>query len=95
MDEGGKLMLLKECARCELYLEVTKNFYVDKSKADGFQSYCKDCKRELNGLWIAEWREKNPVEAKERHRADYRRVRQRRGAKREAAESGVLRKEAF
>jgi hypothetical protein len=56
----------KICSKCRINQDVS-NFYVDKTKVDGFYSCCKTCKKNYFNtrtdemkLYLKKWRSNNP-----------------------------------
>ena len=71
--------MYKKCPKCKQIKDI-KEFYKNKSKKDGLQSYCKKCMGNKTSKWnkahpdimrksISEWKKRNPEKIKQYRRS--------------------------
>jgi 5-methylcytosine-specific restriction endonuclease McrA len=74
LEKAGQLKTMKKCPECK-QIKPEEEFYKNKSKYDGLQSYCKKCIKIKTSQWnkanprimrasIRAWKKRNPAKVK-------------------------------
>jgi hypothetical protein len=60
----------KWCSKCKAFKSLEESFYKNKSSKDGYQAYCKECKRNANKICDDKNKEKRNAHLKEYYKAN-------------------------